>query len=376
MLTKREILKTITNIPGWITNRKIVVIESDDWGSIRMPSSKVFTQLENKGLDLTFGDSARYNKYDSLATSTDLTALFDMLSSVKDCNNNSAVMTALCVTANPDFDRIRNSGFQKYFYEPFTKTLEQTTGCENSFNLWKQGISERLFCPQFHGREHLNVDVWIRALQSGDKFALIGFDHKFWGYNNKHPLGISFQAAFDLEKELDLQNQKEVIATGLKQFEELIGYKATFFVPPNGPFNNKLENVAFENGIKYMSVTKIQYEPLGNGFIKRRYHWLGKKNRFKQKYIVRNCVFEPSKLGIDWVDSCLKDVEIAFRCFKPAIIGTHRVNYIGAIDEKNRDRGLAQLKKLLNLITEKWPDAEFMTSTELGELMCKAECYF
>jgi len=25
----------IANIPGWRTNRKIIVIESDDWGSIR-----------------------------------------------------------------------------------------------------------------------------------------------------------------------------------------------------------------------------------------------------------------------------------------------------------------------------------------------------
>ena len=34
-----------SNIPGWRTKRKIVVIESDDWGSIRMPSLKVFETL-------------------------------------------------------------------------------------------------------------------------------------------------------------------------------------------------------------------------------------------------------------------------------------------------------------------------------------------
>ena len=34
---KSLITSKIINIPGWTTNRKIIVIESDDWGSIRMP---------------------------------------------------------------------------------------------------------------------------------------------------------------------------------------------------------------------------------------------------------------------------------------------------------------------------------------------------
>jgi hypothetical protein len=369
MLNKRNIFKTISNIPGWVTNRKIVVIESDDWGSIRMPSNKVFGVLQSKGLDLMSGDSGRYNKYDSLATYSDLSALFDVLSSVKDVNHNSAVFTAVCVTANPDFDKIRDSGYCQYFYEPFTKTLNQTSGCENSFDLWQQGISNKLFIPQFHGREHLNVDVWMRALQRGDKHALAAFDQKFWGYSNSHPLGISFQSAFDLEQLVDLENQKEVIASGLKLFEELIGYQATLFVPPNGPFNNELEKVSAQNGIKYMSASKVQYEPLGGGETRKRFHWLGLKNRSEQLYIVRNCVFEPSKSGIDWVDSCLKDVDIAFKCFKPAIIGTHRVNYIGALDEKNRDNGLIQLEKLLHAIVKKWPETIFLSSSELGKQM-------
>lgn len=40
----RTVIKNFSNLPGWRTNRKIVVIESDDWGSIRMPS---LTILEN-----------------------------------------------------------------------------------------------------------------------------------------------------------------------------------------------------------------------------------------------------------------------------------------------------------------------------------------
>lgn len=44
--------RNIANLFGWCTNKKIVVIESDDWGSIRMPSLSSFEKLEKLGLDL------------------------------------------------------------------------------------------------------------------------------------------------------------------------------------------------------------------------------------------------------------------------------------------------------------------------------------
>ena len=57
---------------------------------------------------------------------------------------------------------------------------------------------------------------------------------------------------------------------------------------------------------------------------------------------------------------------------KPAIISSHRVNYIGSLEPSNRSHGLHQLKKLLKQIVNKWNDVEFMTSAELGELMRKS----
>jgi len=38
---KKIAMRNVANIPGWRTDRKIVVIESDDWGAIRMPSKEV-----------------------------------------------------------------------------------------------------------------------------------------------------------------------------------------------------------------------------------------------------------------------------------------------------------------------------------------------
>ena len=365
---KESILKNVSNIPGTILNKKIVVIESDDWGSIRMPSVKTYNDLKGKGLDLDSGDSKRYNLNDTLASSEDLVGLFELLSSFKDIKGNNPVFTAVSLVANPDFDKIKANNFQEYYWEPFTETLKKYDSI-SSFSAWQEGIANKLFIPEFHGREHLNVAAWMRSLQEKNPETHLAFDYGLWGFTNKHPNGLSFQAAFDLEKSEDLKIQEEIVKNGLALFENIFGYKARFFVPPNGPFNNSLETVAAHNGIDYMSASKKQLEVLGEGRTQKKYHWLGQKNGNGQHYITRNCFFEPSQEGKDWVDICLSDIDIAFRWKKPAVISSHRVNYIGRLRPENRANGLKKLEVLLQSILSKWPDVEFMTSVELGDLI-------
>jgi len=368
---RRNFKKNISNLPGWITNRKIVVFESDDWGSIRMPSCEVYKKLENAGLDLRSRDAERYNLYDSLASKTDLEELFNILMSFKDSRGNYPVFTAVTVVANPDFEKIKKADFKEYYFEPFTETLKSYKGCENSFDLWKKGIEEKLFIPQMHGREHLNVLMWLRALRNGDKNTIIAFNEGMWGFVPDHNTlpGIYFQQAFLPDNPAEIELHKKVIIDGLNLFEKIFGFRAKYFVPPNGLFNNSLNKTLLENGIKYRSSSKIQKEPLGNGKYRKVIHWLGQKDRNGIRYITRNCVFEPSQPGRDWIDSCLNDIKIAFRWHKPAIISTHRVNYIGALRLENRDRGLRQLNLLFTEITKRWPDIEFMTTPELGKII-------
>lgn len=364
----KSITKTLSNLPGWRTNRKIIVIESDDWGSLRMSSNESYQALQNSGLSLNKGAGARYNKYDNLASKQDLQNLFEVLKSVTDKNGAAAKLTAVSLVANPDFEKIKANNFQNYYYEPFTKTLERYNK-QGAFALWQQGIKENIFIPEFHGREHLNIQPWLRALQQGEKEALLAFEHEVWAYDRKE--GIGFQAAFDLEFATDLEKQKEIITDGLQLFEKLHGYNATFFVPPNGPINNKIEKTAAENGINYMSSPKIQQEVLGAGRTKKHFRYLGKKNKNNQLYITRNAFFEPSGSEKDEVTRCLQQIELAFKFKKPAIISSHRVNYIGGLNEMNRDTSLMQLKALLTKIVKKWPEVEFMTSSELGSLIMK-----
>lgn len=371
MSFKSILFRNLSNIPGWSTRRKILVIESDDWGSIRMPSEKAYHALLAKGLPVSEGDSGPYNLYDTLADKDDLSALFEVLQSVKDKNRNPAVFTAFSVTANPDFEKIKSADFKAYYYELFPETLKRYYGDDSVFQLWKEGIRQGVFIPQFHGREHLNVPEWMRALQRGDKETLIAFDQGMWGFPNKPFNGssVSYQAAFDFYDPADIAQHKEIITDGLKRFNELFGYKSTFFVPPNGFLHNSLIVPVAENGIKYLFASRLHSTPAGYGKSDRSVHYLGQKNKAGQTYIIRNCFFEPAMKGKNWVDSCMNDIEIAFRWKKPAIISAHRVNFIGAIHKSNRENGLSQLRSLLSKVVARWPETEFMSSDKLGDLI-------
>jgi len=243
-------------------------------------------------------------------------------------------------------------------------------------DLWKQGKESRLFEPQFHGREHLNVQFWLRDLQKGNKDTLAAFNSGVWGVYSKSSNKV-YQEAFDIDDISDLEYQKEVIEEGMDLFNQLLGYAPHFFVPTNGPFNLSHQKTLANKGIKYLILDKFQKELVGHGKIKRHLHNLGKRNRYGQIYMTRNAAFEPTQFpDRDNVDHCLKDIELAFRLNNRAVISTHRLNYIGAINEKNSSDGLKELSNLLKRMFRRWPNIEFMTSVELGETISEKSSQF
>ena len=97
---------------------------------------------------------------------------------------------------------------------------------------------------------------------------------------------------------------------------------------------------------------------------------MGERNDFGQYYLIRNCMFEPSLDQYnDPVGTCLERIKTAFIWGRPAIIGTHRINYIGSLVEENRASNLRLLRELLRRINETWEEVEYMTSDKLGNLI-------
>lgn len=366
---KKNITQHVINLPGWQSDRKIIVIESDDWGMIRMASKEAYNWFLKKGYNV---DECPVNRNDAIESNEDLELLFEVLSSVRDCYGNPAVITANNIVANPDFKRIRESDFQEYFFEPFTRTLKRYHGRDRVWQLYNEGIDQNLFYPQFHGREHVNVNRWMAELNSGNKVMLDAFERNMTTVHKSGPISCRRDCldAFGEGYKKKWVSRKEIIQTGLNLFEKLWGYSSSSFIAPCYVWPTEIEKYLHQKNVKYIQGIHVQKlpSPIKNYKIKRKYHYQGQRNDFGQRYLVRNVFFEPAlNPNEDSVASALKEIECAFNYKKPAVICSHRFNFIGSINEENRDRNLNQLALLLKKIIKKWPDVEFMTTCTLGK---------
>lgn len=371
----KEIRSTIgsnlNNISGCKINRKVVVIESDDWGSIRMPSKEVYFYLLNSGVPV---NECAFSRFDALESENDLTYLFDLLSSHRDKNNNHPIFTANTIMANPDFKMIRESGFQKYYYEPFPETFKNYPEHANSLEIAKQGMTEKVFFPQLHGREHTYVKRWMDYLKEDKKEVKDAFDLNMADVTDpeiRKGQVLNYREALNYESIEELPGQAVVLREAQEMFLDLYDFKSRSFIAPNYTWSPQVEPYLKDIGINYIQSSRGQLLPTGERankrFIK---HYVGEKNSFGQLFLVRNCIFEPAVMpNTDVVSCCLNQVETSFRWNKPAIISSHRLNYIGFIDESNRKRGLKLLNELLTRICKRWPDVEFVNSEQLGDLI-------
>jgi hypothetical protein len=366
---KRIVNNYLTNMRGWKTNRNIVLIESDDWGSIRMPSYNVYLKCLKAGYPV---DKNPYERYDSLASEEDLELLFNILSDYKDINNKHPQITANCVVANPDFDKIRNCDFLEYHFELITETFKRYPKHTNNFEKWLKAKNDNIFLPQFHAREHINVSLLMNALRANDQDILWGFDHKMPGSIRKGELrnGNYFVEATRYVDSIDKQNKIDIYLDGLEIFEKLFGFKSVSIIPTNYTWDKDFDKFTKVKGVIINQGARKMKVPENNTAFLR---YMGQKNESGQINLVRNCFFEPSLSLIrkNSVDSCLKEMDIAFKLNKPAIISSHRINYVGFVDQNNRDINLNLFSELIDKMLKKWPDIEFMNTVELGNLILK-----
>lgn len=362
----------VRNIPGWKTNRKILVLESDDWGSIRMPNHATYTEFLKMGYPVA---ERPFEKYDTMESVKDLTDLFDMLSGVTNATGKNPVITANTVVANPDFEKIAQNGFEKYYYQKFTDTLKEYYPADDTFGMYKKGIEANLFHPQFHAREHYNTLVWMKLLRNNDKDTRLAFQYKMAGITSKEnpEKGNRLQIALGVTQASDIDRQKEILTDGLGIFEEIFGYRSESFIAPVYTWSEKLEETLAANGVRFIQGGKMQLNPHPEtGIIQNKKHILGERNANGQIYLTRNSYFEPAtNENKDWVAQCMAEVNAAFNWRRPAIVSTHRLNFTGGIDNANRDKGIMLLHTLLREIVKKYPDVEFMTSAELGNLIAQ-----
>lgn len=352
---------------GFHTKRHLVVIESDDWGSIRMPSAEVYRKLQKTG---DHPENDAFLRNDCLENVADLTALFAVLTSVKDKNGSPAVMTANFAMANPDFDKIDPIN-DAYFFEPFTDTYKRYYPDQDVFSCVQDGIKSSCFVPQLHCREHMNVNRWMNDLKQQKHDTVIAFQNHMIGtgasFSQENPFGYmdAFNSNFISDAELS-----NVVHDAMELFVNTFGKKSETFVASCFVWNDALEKALCDVGVRGIQSGCWQNLPVctedGNA-LRRKLRFTGQKNRIGQVYTVRNCTYEPAyqQTPLKSAKECLDQIMRAFHNRKPAIINSHRFNYIGSINRENARENLKGLSWLLQTIIDNIPDAEFISTAEL-----------
>ncbi|MCB0743253.1 MAG: hypothetical protein KDC67_05070 [Ignavibacteriae bacterium] len=363
---KKEIYYSLINYFGYKISRPIVVFESDDWGGIRIPNIKTYTKLLYSGIKV---DNCPYSKNDSLEREEDVDFLMNLLSS-HSTNENKVRFTLNFNVANPDFNKIKSNDFKKYYYEMFTDTYNRY-GSKALLSI-KEGIKEGFFTPQYHGREHLNIPMWLSLIEKNEHVK-IAFDNEVYALSFKasDSIDLPYLAAYYPFENYGLKDMLTVIEDGIKIFKNVFGVNPITFIPPVYIYEKELEKYISKLGIKGIQGLPIKKEPITG---KKNFRFYNTYNNFDQVQLIRNVHFEPStSSGIDWVNNALREIQIAFRYNKPVIISSHRLNYMGGLNIKNRDTNLKLLDELLKMIIKKWPNVKFMDSALLTKEVLNLE---
>lgn len=362
----------LKNIPGPRVKDKLVVIECDDFGGIRIPSNEVRDRLLAAGVTI---DPSRYNLLDTLEDKEDLEQLFDTLYNVRDGYGRPAVVSPFVNVANPDFESIKAKGFDRYVWEPFTDTLRRYGRHEDTMKVWRQGADANIFVAQFHGREHICVQPWLQKLREGNRALLKAFDLGVVAVSQVEGLPTAlqeFRPEFLFTQPSEKPFLHDSIMAGVRLFEETFGYTPAAFAPSNSVFHPEFENTVWKSGVPFVVVSHLNPTPGNSGQLDFSLYTFRRRIRQNRlNYYIRNCAFEPSERSYKSIELTIRQIAAAFRWRKPAIISTHRVNFVGGLSQANRSKGLAELQRLLRTIVKTWPDVRFVSSAEMLKELAK-----
>jgi hypothetical protein len=277
--------------------------------------------------------------------------------------------------ANPDFESIKSSSFKLYRYKRINETYIEHQGNLDTLYSIKEAYQNGTFIPQLHGREHLQVNHWLRALRNGNNETLLAFQNGIFGHPSVYgkSSGIHFLSAFHISNKEDLEFASNSVLDAAIIFEETFGFKSTTFIAPRYIWPLELEGYFKNAGIMSLQGTQVQLIPQLNNSnelrLRKRINWMGKKNAKGLEYLCRNVFFEPTqKPNFEWEKDALRRIDTAFYWGKPAIISTHRLNFMGGFSTQNRENTLNRLKLLINQVQKKHKDVVFASSNEILDI--------
>jgi len=345
--------KLLKYLPHYLRKRfekKILIIESDDWGLERGVNYESIEWAKRK-----FGEES-FTRWtlDALETREDLAMLFNVLRSHKDESGNHQVITANFITHNIDY-----SSKESLKFIPISKGFNSL---ENIHESYCEGVKDGLIFPQLHGYSHYNLSA-LREYSLTEE-ASEALKNKYLTCRSTIRGNLAF-----LQGELSDENSdNSMIKEAADEFERCFGFRSMTIIPPTFVLDKSVLKYFKDSGVKLVqSSNRIQQSD------KRRYNVPFFRKRAGLIWSIRNARLDPIEGYNFYHQQCIDSMEKAFANKLPAIIDFHRVNFSGKFNPTYRERTLGELDSLVGKVLKKWPDVKFIHSQKLYELIWRQE---
>jgi hypothetical protein len=323
-------------------DQKYVIIESDDWGLER---AKDFDSLEK--CKRKYGEElfSRWST-DALETTEDLDYIYDLMNSFKSKFETKPVITANFITHNIDQKRPDFLTF---------KSLSQNN--RELLDKYNEGISLKYFKPQLHGFSHYNNTKIAQDFNSESFQEDIKNGFPLIKTTLKGNLSLYRGECFDPNFEANFEKSQQ-------EFKAVFGFFSATFVPPNYLFSNHNFKSLNDFDCKLLQASNHFINEKGFSFM---VPLLNKKRGVL--FSVRNARIDPQPEYNYLSESCIKQIEHAFKYKMPAVLDIHRVNFSGKFMPKMRMQTIEELEKVLLYLYRKHPETIFVTSDQLATIL-------
>lgn len=355
MISKADIYNFYLNLSIKYSKERIVIFQSDDWGSQRMPSKSIYDKLSTQNwLNI---EACPYTRNDSLENEFDLDRLFNVLLSFKDSLGNNPSFTMNMNMFNPDISKIRDSNFELYYDLNLLESYKKYNR-DKVFSKLIAAKDENLIDLQYHGKQHLHPGEYLNLLKS-NKVIRKASQYDFCSLSFENSLSITSPYLATYHPNFESSDMKREFLEGLNYMSMLFKVKPTSFIAPVYAMTDEFEDFSVMNGCFIIQGLIRKKLSLNNS------NQIRTNNKHDRFYHIRNVSFEPSTdLYYNWIDRVLKAIKVSFLLNRPVVISTHRLNYISSISSKNADFNLRLLETLLKKIIFYWPDVKFLKTSE------------
>lgn len=350
------------------------MFESDDWGLCgEGKDRKTHERLSSLGYDMHLSEPHPAFS-NTLETEQDLDLLYSILLSFSDSLGRPPVFTSNVVTSNPDFQRIRTNSFRSYEAVPIYDGFPSGwNGVKSLVRAWRKGIDRKVWIPEYHGYAHFSYRGWLAGLRRGEKRPLDFFDEEMVSFSN-HPGSLMEygSVAGSSRGYLPFAEQCSDIEEGCRIFRRTFGYQPMSSIPPYDYWNIYTLLSFYRQNIRCVNTERTRLRSVTGvslaspGTLKRSLQAV-----FLQATLLRK-LCRNIRLELENRDetSAIEATQFMFKLGSPAVVGSHRVNYVGSVHPSVAEVGRRKLRGYLRAITED-NNLIFLVDSELFQLFSK-----